>query len=92
MIPLLRRLFMVEATPTRPASEVPIPGMEGAEPEIRSSMVLVRSEGSFYHNLTDEDFCAWARGWSSRPQVLTPEDRERILDRLRSEHPVWEPV
>lgn len=48
-----------------------------------SIMLLVRDPSSFYHNLTDEDFCEWARGWSGSPQVLTYEDREAILERIR---------
>ena len=85
MIPLFSKLFGASSEPA------PAPAFRGDEPEIRSAQVLVRSSGSFYHNLPDEDFCTWARGWSMSPQVLTAEDRERVLDRIRSEHTVWEP-
>lgn len=48
-------------------------------------MVLIRSSDSFYHRLTDEEFVEWLRGWSASPQVLSPSDREALLDRMRAE-------
>lgn len=48
-----------------------------------SVLILRRDPKSFYHNMTDEEFCTWARSWSSCSQVLTYDDRETIVERLQ---------
>jgi len=87
-MPLLRRLLgMMPAV----EDESELQEMAADEPEIRSILVLSRSPDSFYHNLPDEEFCTWARGWSSVSQVLTSEDREEIVERLREQNEEWVP-
>lgn len=60
------------------------------EPEVRSVLVIARNDAiPFYHSMTDEDFCEWARSWSSGPQVLSSEVRDEVMERLREDHPAW---
>jgi hypothetical protein len=83
-VPLLRRLAR-----TRRREFVDDPPSIFSEPETRSVLVMARHDHPFYHAMTDEDFCEWARAWSTAPQVISAEDRDRIMGRLRSMSPAW---
>lgn len=83
-MPLLRRLAR-----TRRREFVDDPPSIFSEPETRSVLVMARHEQAPYYAMTDEHFCEWARAWSTAPQVISAEDRDRIMGRIRSTSPAW---
>lgn len=83
-MPLLRRLARLDRR-----RFVDDPPAIFAEPETRSVLVMARGDHPYYHAMTDEDFCEWARTWATAPQVISAEDRDRIMGRLRATSPAW---